>query len=47
MTVLERLTQWYRQGIAAVQRESKLQKPRLASLQRSTRELVPVPHLNS
>lgn len=41
MTVLERLAQLYRQSVAAVQRESKLQKPRLASLQRSTREYIP------
>ena len=41
MIVLERLTQLYRQGIAALQRNGKLQGPRLAQLQRLTREYVP------
>jgi signal transduction histidine kinase len=41
MIVLERLTQLYRQGVAALQRGNKLQAPNLAFLQRSTREYIP------
>ena len=41
MIVLERLTQLYRQAVAALRSSGKLQAPSLASLQRSTREYVP------
>jgi signal transduction histidine kinase len=40
MTVLGRLTELYREGIAALQ-SGKLPKPRLAVLQRSTRDYMP------
>ena len=41
MIVLERLTQLYRQAVAALRGSGKLQAPSLASLQRSSREYIP------